>query len=240
MAAVPSPIQGADLEPVTDGATACDKLAELAATRAKLKQIMDWMVEDDGTFTVGYLDQILAQLLVDATKKGWWVRSNPTTGILELLEYIPINALEPGSSADGDIIVYDDDAGEWTTQSSSAFHGPPTTGGLTVPDVSAGAVLSAAHGLTSSPYKFGGYIECTTSEYGYTVGDRITLESLSGIQTGGTDDTGAVNVWANSTSVGVTFAKLNNASALKIWRKDTYEKIDLTEANWKVMLWAEV
>ena len=52
--------------------------------------------------------------------------------------------------------------------------------------------VTALHGLGRTPDYFDAFLECTTAEHGYSVGDRI---QLTGVRN---------SIWANSTTVGVS------------------------------------
>jgi hypothetical protein len=77
-----------------------------------------------------------------------------------------------------------------------------------------------AHGLGAEPVYCKGVLECLTAEFGYSIGDRILLESFSATPP-------AVQVDATN----VTF--VSQGATPIIVRKDTHAQGTTTAANWK-------
>lgn len=244
-----SPIVGTDLNTVTEGATACDHLKELANTRAKMKQLVEWLVDGDGhPFSSGLVSELLSYLLPGSGKEGWLVRTNPSTGILELV--VPNDLTQPIFEAHGirlvtldvtdavanDVIVFN--GTDWVRKGS--FVGAPTSGGTTIPAVATGGVLLAPHGLSAAPDQYGGYAQCTSAENGFAVGDRIDLHSIL-VGANWDDSQSAVAIGANTTNVWATFT--NRSAVHDGW--SVYEKsgalgqVALTPGSWNVFLWAK-
>ncbi len=93
-----------------------------------------------------------------------------------------------------------------------------------------GNTYSQSHGLGTTPDAYWLELECTTAEYGYSVGDRIRLVMLGeqGTSRGAT-------VWASPTTIGVTIA----ANGIAISRRDATSIGVVTPSNWKIRLVAQ-
>lgn len=80
-----------------------------------------------------------------------------------------------------------------------------------------------AHGLGVEPLLVKAYLECLTAELGYSVGDRVLLESFTATTPSVTVD--ATNVTA-----------ISQGFTPQIIRKDTHVNANTTAANWKLVI----
>jgi hypothetical protein len=236
-----SEITSSDLAAITSGATACDHLAELAQTRTKFATFLDWIVSDpSGNLATDFKTAIINQLLFDAAKKGWFVRSNPTTGFLELVEFIPLDGLDDGGATTGDILVWN--GSEWEPQ--SAIYLAPTSGGTTLPAPNTGGLLSVAHGFSAAPKQFACFLECTSADAGYAIGDRV--DALGLIQRGNGGETRqGCTVGVNASLLFAVFVtEGSNPKKYFLPNKSSFEITDSTDAGeldpakWSVKFWA--
>lgn len=233
-----STITSSDLAAITSGATACDKLAELANTRTKIQEFLAWMLTDPaGNLSSDFKLALVNQMLFDAAKKGWYVRSNPSTGYLELVEKIAIDDLDDGGAQDGDILIYDEDEEEWVPV--TAIYAAPSSGGVTVPDPGSGAVVTLAHGFDDAPMNYKCFLECNATDLGYAEGDRVDALSLIGENTADNEIGQAVTVFANDTVVGAVFRSPNGANPeYQLPNKSTFARAAIDESKWNIKLYA--
>lgn len=249
-----STITSSDLAPVTDGATACDHLRELGATRTKFATFLDWIVNDsDGKLSADFKLAILNQLLkddgvADPNTNGWFVRTNSSTGKMELVQRISLSDLpEPETDEeDEDEREIYWNGSEWAFRTSSEFFGAPTSGGTTVPTPDDGGVVVASHGLTGSPNSFACYLVCNSTDAGYAVGDKVNAVSLMQRGGGGEIRIGC-SVGVNSSQIFAVFAKEGSATRKYfLINKASFDITDNTDsgeidpAKWDVMLFAKV
>ncbi|WP_373089301.1 hypothetical protein [Zhongshania sp.] len=101
--------------------------------------------------------------------------------------------------------------------------------------ITAGAVVSAAHGLTVAPTSLEAYIICKTAELGYSVGDVVKVDNIhdqvNDISYGGT-------LYANATTV---FMQVGDGG-LAVNRRvaPLGRQFPITPANWRIILRARV
>lgn len=85
-----------------------------------------------------------------------------------------------------------------------------------------------AHGLPEAPTKFGAYIQATSANNGYSIGDRVVLTSQHG-------DGAAINaLYADATNVGFV------GSLYNVSNKSTGAGFTPSGANWDIYFWAEL
>jgi hypothetical protein len=90
----------------------------------------------------------------------------------------------------------------------------------------ASSVTVQAHGLGAKPAKVELYLECLTAEFGYSIGDQITLESTN---------TGTPYVVAARDVTNVTLIMHANIASFSTLNKGTAALVTLTAANWKAV-----
>lgn len=232
-----SPIIPDDLNPINTGTAACDALKTLLQTRTDMREFLAWMLEDDSTGELndsGFLTDLAEQFLFDAAKKGFFVRSNPTTGRLELIEKVALADIDDENGTDGDMLVLE--SGVWTRV--SPFYGAPTSGGATVPVETSGGTLTAAHGVGTTPNNFRAILECNAADLNYAVGDRVDALSLMFLDSSVPEIMPAVTVFADASLVGVTFRDGGVGDEYQLHNRSTFAKSPIQVSKWNVMLYA--
>lgn len=101
--------------------------------------------------------------------------------------------------------------------------------------ITSGALLTLAHGLSSTPTKFYGWLVCQTGEDNWIAGDEIYRAPW--IESTGTTPYGC-SVYADATHVYVRFSS-NSSCFVAVDKSDGTQAI-LTNANWKYRIIAEV
>lgn len=237
-----SPITPSDLEPVTDGANACEKLTELENTRRKMQEFLEWLLTDDdaGNLGDGFKEAIIEQLLADdeadpeLNTNGGFVKTDATTGELEVVEQVALSEIAAGGAAEGDFLIFDGEA--WVKK--SRIYLAPSSGGTTVPDPAAGGILSVAHGLAETPREFGCVLECNTDDVGYfsVEENRVNAACLE-LRTASPENSFAVTVGADDTNVYCVFFNGGGSATYRLINKSTFAKGTITPASWNVKLW---
>lgn len=93
--------------------------------------------------------------------------------------------------------------------------------------------VSASHGLSAAPINMSAMLRCVSAEHGYSVGDLINTEfTISNLGT--TDRATGISVFGNATTVGVVIT----GNEFYAQHKSTGDHITLTDANWKIQLYA--
>lgn len=236
-----SPIVPSDLGAITGGLLACDALRELLNTRAKMQTFLQWFLANDPTGNLGsdFLLALSRQFLFDAAKKGFFVRTNPSNGSLELVEFIPLDSLDGSGAVEGDTLSFE--SGVWITRSSPNVYLAPTSGGVTLPDAAVGAVCQVAHGLSAAPRHFGCVLECTTADASYAISDRVDAATLMLRNTLDTEIAHGASVYANATVIGVNFRMAAGATPkYQLVDKSTFLRADLIPGSWNVKLYASL
>lgn len=219
--AVASPIKPSDLGAITTGVLACDHLVELKNTRTKMQTFLAWLLANDETGLLGadFKSAIIQQLLFDATKKGWIVRANPSSGHLELAsnsdtvselfppQSIRLLTLAIDGAVDGDVLGFDGTS--WVP--FTPIYLAPTTGGTTIPDPSTGGILSVAHGFGAVPRVRECNLVCNATDAGYASGDTVDAKNLIQRGAGGETRPG-VTVGADASVVFAVFVKEGSAA----------------------------
>lgn len=252
--AVNSPIVPADFNAITTGTLACDALKELLRTRTNVKALLQWLLQDDSTGLLGenFKESIIQQLLFNAAQKGWLVRSNPSSGYLELAsnsdkvsELFPAHSirlltLAIDGAVDGDVLGFN--GTDWVPR--TPIYLAPTTGGSTIPDPSTGGILSVAHGLGAVPRIRQCDLVCNSADAGYAAGDTVDATHLIQRGAGGETRQG-VSIGADASVVFAVFVKegsaarkyfLPNKSSFEI--TDSSDSGEINPANWSVKFYA--
>lgn len=239
--ATTSPIKPSDLGAITGGVLACDHLRELLNTRTKMQTFLAWLLADDETGLLGadFKEAIIQQLLFDGSKKGWFVKTHPVSGYLELVEKVALADLAITGAAEGDGIIFS--GGAWVVDDTpDNVYLAPTTGGTAVPAATAGGMLTVSHGLGARPNIFKVLLECAVVDAtGYTVGDTVDAASLMSRTSGGETKL-AATIWANATTCGISFFNTAGASNYRLYHKDGQSYVNITEASWNVKFYAKL
>lgn len=93
--------------------------------------------------------------------------------------------------------------------------------------VVAGTNITVAHGLGEEPFQAFCYLECTTAESGYSIGDKILIGSENFTASSGVNETG-VTIRFDSTDVEVIIG----GEGIWVIDSSTNGRGDLTDANW--------
>lgn len=205
MAELP-PITPEDLAAITAGATACDHLAELSATRTKMQTLIAWLYNDAGEiqgFKTWLLEQLLADDgVADPDTNGWHLRTNPTTGKIELVEKTALTELEDGTT-DGDTLRWDStalgtspDVGAWVS-----WH-PFVSPVAALPAATVGGRIEATHSLGYTPTQFSAQLVCIAADQSHDIGDLVDVSGL---------------IFYNSNTGEVQQCAAPGASATKVW-----------------------
>lgn len=126
------------------------------------------------------------------------------------------------------------DGSQWRTIGEVPFQKPFLSSAQTI---TSGGLLTLAHGLGSEPTIIQCYLECTSAEDGYTVGEKLFISPDNGPDGGGSADTGmsstfdATNVYIRYAANSQTFRQINQTSG---------QTVELTNANFDlyVRAWA--
>ena len=94
--------------------------------------------------------------------------------------------------------------------------------------ITVSSTVTDAHGLGALPKMFGMKLICKTTEHGFAVGDEtsaVMVESNASSNNGFT-------VYADATNVGVSLT-----ANLMVISRSTNAQVNITPANWKIILW---
>jgi hypothetical protein len=102
---------------------------------------------------------------------------------------------------------------------------------------SAGGLAQWAHGLGGAPSSITVVLECTTAEFGYSIGDRVYM----GAGSSWGDTTQAVNhgIYCDATNINIRWDALSSQLAV-LGRKDTGLGVLITPASWRVYVTAQM
>jgi hypothetical protein len=95
--------------------------------------------------------------------------------------------------------------------------------------ITAGGVLSLAHGLSEVPKIVMATLVCTTAEHGYAVNDEVII----GYGPQNTVDNG-IAITISSSSIGVKFGAA--ASSLRVLNESTGSNAGITNASWRLVI----
>lgn len=221
----------------------CSRLTALWSLANVMDEWYSWAFNPDGSPSDDFIDSITSEFLFDAAKKGWFVQTNATTGLLELIEKLPLDGLDDGGAETHDTLVWNGTAWVPSSDFAVAFSSLPTSGGVTVPVVTSGGILSAEHGLSSTPLKFGAFIYMNTviGDLGYVNGDRVQAQGLMAFDGSTGENTGAVSISVDDEKVYASFRDCDGGtSKYKLIRKDTSAIDQIISSRWNVVLWAEL
>jgi hypothetical protein len=106
--------------------------------------------------------------------------------------------------------------------------------------VTQGGLISFTHGLGAAPGIVNVFIRCLSAEYGYSVGDVVSLNFANFTATSFTHNTGGT-VKINDTDIQIRLGDSDNTSSA-IFAHDwtTGERASLTNANWAVFVEARL
>lgn len=94
--------------------------------------------------------------------------------------------------------------------------------------ITAGGLLTLAHSLTVEPLMISLWLQCTTAEGGYSVGDRVLVSAFSGDSA--SDVLNAV--YADATNINIRFD--NGPTQFQTAHKSSGAKHSITNANWSL------
>lgn len=136
----------------------------------------------------------------------------------------------------GDHLIHD--GTNWAP--ATPFFGPSTSGGTHPPAATAGGILSAPHGLGTTPKNYRAFLECTVADYNYAPGDLVDASSLIFHNTVSGEKVQAVSLFANSSLVGAVFRNGGANSTYKLNDKSSFDISGptITVANWDVKFYA--
>jgi hypothetical protein len=94
--------------------------------------------------------------------------------------------------------------------------------------------LTLAHSLSARPKLYSGFLQCTTAEFGYSIGDEVIALTTTGLSA---SDRG-VSIVPDATNMNIRYG--NDASVFSATNKTTGVYQSLTNANWRfvVRAWA--
>ena len=97
--------------------------------------------------------------------------------------------------------------------------------------------VSVPHSLSARPLRWGAYIQCTTAEFGYSIGDvvQVPFDMYDGH---GGGPVGLYSLWADATNVGISMQYV--AGYFYIVPKAGTSVQQLTIAHWALYLWASL
>ncbi|KKL76766.1 hypothetical protein LCGC14_2041670, partial [marine sediment metagenome] len=108
--------------------------------------------------------------------------------------------------------------------------GSSVVGGLSAPEfvsgeigIAANGTLSTAHSLGAIPTLVHVILRCTTTEYGYSVGDEIYMNDVQGTA-------GSIGQTIASDATNIVIV---TGTAINIMRKDTHVRGAITLASWR-------
>jgi hypothetical protein len=110
-------------------------------------------------------------------------------------------------------------------------------------EIVVGGYISVPHRLKinevpTRPVKYGFYLVCKTKEYGFSVGDRLDNSFVTGAAGNATKGDG-ITVISTSTEIKARFSNQSTKTfAAHHLVTGNYE--NLTNSNWKIVLWAEL
>jgi hypothetical protein len=103
---------------------------------------------------------------------------------------------------------------------------------LSTETISAGSTVSIIHGLSSRPYLSEIYLECTSAEQGYSIGDKIYPLSCSSFTTA--DNGGIFPIIPSDTTISFDMASLY--PVFRAVNKSGYGVVDLDEGKWSMKI----
>lgn len=137
------------------------------------------------------------------------------------------------TTANGDTAVAEYlGSGNWQVRIYQVAASPPTPPGgsrfISTPftGLGDGSSGSQAHGLGSAPASFNGYLVCVTADGAYSPGDIVVAPSASSGH--------GMAIWANATDVG--YAINSNSNSVLITNKSGSGNINITYANWELVI----
>lgn len=104
--------------------------------------------------------------------------------------------------------------------------------GLGPYSITSGGALTIAHGLPRRPagVPIMAEMECTTAEFGYSIGDRLPIVCNTPVVNSGLATGYGIDVVPDATNLNVRFGN----GGIVLFRKDTGAAVIITNANWSV------
>ena len=102
--------------------------------------------------------------------------------------------------------------------------------------ITAGGALTLAHGLGAQPKLYAAFLQCTTAELGYSIGDEVAINP--GVSLSNTTLDRGLSIVPDATNINVRFG--SQAASIGIIRKDTGGSTPATNASWRLVVraWA--
>lgn len=100
--------------------------------------------------------------------------------------------------------------------------------------ITAGGALTLVHGLSATPKKVWYDLICVTAELGYSVGQRLVAQSVTGKNGAGP----GLTIVPDATNLNIRFN--NGSPVFQICRFDTGAQVNITNANWRVIFYSEL
>lgn len=100
--------------------------------------------------------------------------------------------------------------------------------------ITAGGSLTLAHELIATPKKVWYDLICITAELGYSVGHRVVAQAVTGKNGAGP----GLTIVPDATNLNLRFN--NGSPVFQICRFDTGAQVNITNANWQLIIYAEL
>jgi hypothetical protein len=101
--------------------------------------------------------------------------------------------------------------------------------------ITSGGSLTIAHGLSTTPTLYQAFLQCTTAEHGYSIGNEIAINPH--ISPAGSNNRGLVMI-PDATNINIRMG--SDASAFSLLSNTTGASVALTNGNWALVVraWA--
>lgn len=100
--------------------------------------------------------------------------------------------------------------------------------------ITSAATITIAHGLSTEPDMVQGYLQCTTAEEGYSIGDKVSINTGSGNAESASGDDKGIALVFDATNLIFRFGA--DANVFRILNKSTGEAGNLINGNWDLYL----
>jgi hypothetical protein len=161
---------------------------------------------------------------------------------------VAVGALATGT--DGELITWDASGNPTTVAVGTTTHVLTSNGAGAAPTfqaagpfsesfessnqtITSGGSLTLAHSLSSQPKLYQAYLECTSGEFGYSIGDEVCISQVS---EGNTSK--GVSIVPDATNMNVRFGSA--AAAFQVLNKTTGASANATNGSWALIVraWA--
>ena len=117
----------------------------------------------------------------------------------------------------------------------SSFSSSPSRYNSGNQTITAGGLLTLAHGLGAEPILIQAWLKCLTAEFNYSIGDKLYVP---GSLSNSVSDSKGISVVPDSTNLVIRFGA--DVSTFAVLNKTTGAGVDLTNANWALVMEAFV